>query len=137
MLSDGQPLVVEDARSDLRFADNPLVLGDPSIRFYAGAPLKTPDGHVIGSLCVIDTKPRSLSSRQAKALTALARQVMVVLQTRLAAIEAKHASAALVQSEKLAAVGRLASSMAHEINNPLEAVTNWSARSFVPLDELV
>lgn len=124
MLADSQPLIVEDALLDSRFSENPLVAGNPHIRFYAGAPLIAPNGHVLGSLCVIDTKPRTLATGQIKALRALSRQVMAVFESRLAASEARRASAALMQSEKLAAVGRLASSMAHEINNPLEAVTN-------------
>ena len=71
-------MVVPDAALDPRFADNPLVTGEPHIRFYAGAPLVSPDGHPLGSLCVIDSVPRpdGLDERQTLALEALARQVM-------------------------------------------------------------
>ena len=65
--------VVEDASSDPRFADNPLVTGEPHIRFYAGAPLSAPSGHHIGTLCVIDTVPRTLGPVELSILDALRR----------------------------------------------------------------
>ncbi|HEX7646467.1 MAG TPA: GAF domain-containing protein [Noviherbaspirillum sp.] len=64
-------LVVEDARADQRFVDNPLVTGDPFIRFYAGAPLKMPDGHVLGTLCVIDRRRRSFDKLELSILSTL------------------------------------------------------------------
>lgn len=124
LLGTGETLVVEDTLTDSRFAANPLVLGQPGIRFYAGAPLIAPNGHVLGSLCVIDQKPRTLSPQQLSALQALSRQVMSAFESRRRLLDNKRTAAALMQSEKLAAVGRVAASMAHEINNPLEAVTN-------------
>ncbi len=63
--------IVEDASSDPRFADNPLVVGAPHIRFYAGAPLSSPSGHHIGTLCVIDTVPRTLGAVELAILDAL------------------------------------------------------------------
>lgn len=69
---DDAVFVVPDAMLDPRFADNPLVTGEPNIRFYAGAPLLMPGGERIGSLCVIDRQARSLSEEQIQRLRALA-----------------------------------------------------------------
>jgi PAS domain S-box-containing protein len=77
-------LIVEDATRDARFAANPLVTGDPHLRFYAGAQLETPDGLPLGSLCVLDRQPRELTADQQSALEALARQVMAQLELRKA-----------------------------------------------------
>nr|WP_137830239.1 PAS domain S-box protein [Methylobacterium sp. L1A1] len=75
-------LYVPEATRDPRFQGNPLVTGEPGLRFYAGALLKTPDGHPIGTVCVLDTQPRTLSDRQQATLKQLARQTMAQLELR-------------------------------------------------------
>lgn len=75
-------MVVNDVQNDQRFADNPLVTGDPWIRFYAGAPLITPQGQALGTLCVIDKVQRTLTKAQLSSLGALSRQVMAQMELR-------------------------------------------------------
>ncbi|EAU42115.1 putative signal transduction histidine kinase with GAF domain [Fulvimarina pelagi HTCC2506] len=85
-LSSRDVLVIPDLTKDLRTASNTLVTGEPKIRFYAGAPLVTPDGHVLGTLCIIDvvSRPQGFSVNQAEDLKKLADQVVALLEMRLA-----------------------------------------------------
>jgi GAF domain-containing protein len=76
------PFIVRDATKDRRFAGSRLVTGKPHIRFYAGIPLINPEGLALGTLCVVDHQPRRLSGTQQKALHALSRQVMALLELR-------------------------------------------------------
>ena len=77
-----EALIVPDTWADARFSDNPLVLGAPHIRFYAGEPLRTQEGLVLGTLCAIDSRPRELTESQRASLGLLAKQVMTVLELR-------------------------------------------------------
>ena len=81
-------MMVRDATQDERFAANPLVTGDPSIRFYAGAPLVSSGGQRLGTICVIDRVPRELDARQIETLQFLADQVMRKLEERRQALAA-------------------------------------------------
>jgi PAS domain S-box-containing protein len=99
-------LIVPDTLADERFATNPLVIDQPRIRFYAGVPLVTPDGHRLGTICVIDTVPRELCQTQIESLYALSRQVVAQLELRRKLIESErltdelqHSGAALRESE--------------------------------------
>jgi signal transduction histidine kinase len=104
---------VADASRDERFFDNPLVTGDPSIRYYAGVPLVNHEGHKLGTLCVIDTVARRLDEDQLFALQALAAQVMKLVELRLRNKELKNLSR--LQH-------RINSITAHDVRNPLNAL---------------
>jgi diguanylate cyclase (GGDEF)-like protein len=78
--------IVPDASLDARFAGHPLVVGGPRVRFYAGAPLVTPQDYALGTLCVVDVVPRQLNSKQTETLRILARQAMCQLELNLQAM---------------------------------------------------
>jgi anti-sigma regulatory factor (Ser/Thr protein kinase) len=92
--------VIPDTLGDERFRENPLVVGEPWVRFYAGAPLVTHDGHALGSLCVIDRVPRTLTPEQQTALEALRRQAVAQLELRLNVDELAQALSARDQAEE-------------------------------------
>lgn len=110
---DKQTLIVPDATADQRFHDNPLVTGSPDIRFYAGAPLVTDDGHGLGTLCVIDRVPRTLTENQVKALEALSRQLMGHLELRRAMISLRGAE----EAKK-----KFVANVSHELRTPLTSI---------------
>jgi diguanylate cyclase (GGDEF)-like protein len=82
---ENRPLIVPDASRDPRFASNPYVVGEPHLRFYVGVPLTMSDGANIGTLCIFDTEPRELTSKDAELLSDLARMVVDELELRLLA----------------------------------------------------
>lgn len=106
-LTEPDLLVIPDLTLDHRTRANPLVMGEPHIRFYAGAPLRTGDGHVLGSLCVIDGEPRpaGLAPKQASALRNLAAQVIAQMELRRA----------LAQRDRLIAASREADGRCHAL----------------------
>lgn len=77
-----EPMIVPDALSDSRFSNNPLVLDEPNIRFYAGVPLSVSNGETLGTLCVLDSRPRELSDTQLLSLIAIANSVRNLIELR-------------------------------------------------------
>jgi signal transduction histidine kinase len=127
-------VVVGDATTDSRFSDNPLVLGDPNIRFYAGAPLVTTSGNALGTLCVIDRRPRSLSPDQEKALRALSIQVMALLELRRSVKLLEEKQRQLEEATRQR--DSFMATVSHEIRSPLTAVIGYieMLRDGVPED---
>jgi two-component system, sensor histidine kinase and response regulator len=117
-------LVVEDALADERFADYPTVTGGTKIRFYAGAPLITPDGLVLGMLCVIDPETRTLNAEQNAGLLALSRQVVAQLELRrsLSELALSHDTALKAGNAK----SQFLANMSHEIRTQMNGVIGMS-----------
>lgn len=116
-------LTVDDALTDERFHDNPLVTGPPGIRFYAGAPLVLSGGLALGTLCVIDRKPRHLELGQREALGALARQLTARLELRAA--NRKLAERTRELEVLHAENNQLAGMVAHDLRNPLQVIDGY------------
>ncbi len=115
-----EALIVEDSREDKRFADNPLVKGDPYVIFYTGMPLVTPGGFALGTLCVIDHQPRKLSSEQINALEILSKQVVTLLEMRKSNITLQKTKDELeIRNKELE---QFASVVSHDIKSPLSGI---------------
>lgn len=99
-IAEAEPLIVLDAGTDSRFKDNPLVTGDPGIRFYAGFPLVTREGFAVGALSVMDTVPRQLDGTQMSAMQALASQVTALLEVRGSLRQIKDGEAEMVLAQR-------------------------------------
>ena len=118
-------LVVPDAREDERFKSNPFVTGELGIMAYAGAPLRTPHGYILGTLCVIDTqRPRAFKARELQVLEKLANSVMAHLELRKGLNETEHAldeirAASAAKTEFLARTS-------HEIRTPMAAIMGYT-----------
>lgn len=124
---DQEPMIVEDLLEDERFTDNPLVASDPNVRFYAGFPLVTSNGHALGTLCVLDKQPRVLGESQIFGLQTLARQVLRNFELRKALIEQRlHSRTVASQNTELTKAfevqKRLLKVMGKDIKEPLSGL---------------
>jgi len=124
ILDASSPLVVPDARTDYRFADNPLVTGYPEITFYAGTPLVTREGHALGSLCVIDQHSIELSEKQLDALARLGRQVVNLIELRRAAVAAELRHRKLNRAHII--LKDFSNLIAHDLKAPLRNIKSYT-----------
>ncbi|MBT8305700.1 MAG: histidine kinase, partial [Maribacter sp.] len=114
--------IIQDSRTDERFHDNPLVIGDPRVIFYAGIPLTAENGLPLGTLCVIDHKPKLLSPGQINSLKALSGQVMNLLKLRKSNDLLQKTIRAL--GEKNMELERFAYIAAHDLKSPLNTINS-------------
>jgi len=111
---------IENALDDERFFDNPLVANDPSIRFYAGAPLQTPDGYRLGTLCAVDNVPRKLTEQQRLLLQDMAAIVVDEMELRIALKQALNS--ADLQAKSIVLKDEFLANVTHELRTPLTSI---------------
>jgi signal transduction histidine kinase len=134
-----ETMVVADASKDERFASNPLVTGEPNIRFYAGAPLRSPEGFRVGTLCIVDTNSREFSKEDISRLRRLANSVETLMNLRMFALQAlgdidehqeilAHLELSLSVQSDLARRSQLSAlRLTHELRGPLNAIVSSAA----------
>ncbi len=128
----GQVLAIPDLTADARFERHPIVAGAPHMRFYAGAPIVTEDGHAIGTVCVLDDAPRpDLSDDHAEALRAIARQAMALIELRRDRATIRMAKDRLEEANaRLEDVSRrkteIVSDVSHEFRTPLTTILGYA-----------
>lgn len=131
------PYVINDAGKDPRSFANPLVAGELGLRFYAAVPLKTHDGHKLGTLCAIDVSPRGISDEEIEVLSTLAKVIMDEMELRLAAREIARKNIEL--KNLIEEKNRLLGMAAHDMRGPLGVILNLSdfleTEAFAALDE--
>ena len=120
---DDEVMVVPDTHLDERFAQNPRVLGDPHVRFYAGAQIIDREGYKLGSVCVVDHIPRDLTDDQKSALAALGRQAIAQMELRLALRNERDQVARLRELDEMR--DQFVSTVSHELRSPLTAIRGW------------
>ena len=116
--------IIPDARNDVRFHDNPIVAGQENVIFYAGVPLTNEDGMPLGTICVIDHKPKVLTPDQIRSLKALSVQTMKLLELRLKKLQLEKTLEAL--EKKNQELDRFAYIAAHDLKSPLANISGLS-----------
>ena len=138
VIASGSPMVVEDAMLDERFFDNPMVTGEPYLKFYAGVPLAPFEGAILGTLCVMSDNPRAFNDADYRLLTQFAKQVETLIRRHVDQTQLLDSHEKLGQQQRLLALMHEAekrannaksdflSSMSHELKTPLHAIAGFS-----------